>query len=67
MALRETVDFLLHDWLRVAELAARARFADHSRETFDAVLTPARALPAGKSRPSTGRWTTRSRASTASG
>ena len=38
MALRETVDFLLHDWLQVGDLASRPRFADHSRETFDAVL-----------------------------
>ncbi|MFY8104109.1 MAG: acyl-CoA dehydrogenase [Ramlibacter sp.] len=38
MALRETLDFLMHDWLRVGELAARPRFADHSRETFDAVM-----------------------------
>ena len=38
MALRETVDFLLHDWLQVGGLASRPRFADHSRETFDAVL-----------------------------
>ncbi|MFM2208503.1 MAG: hypothetical protein RIQ96_146 [Pseudomonadota bacterium] len=38
MALRPTLDFLLHDWLGVASLSQRARFADHSRETFDAVL-----------------------------
>ncbi len=38
MSLRPTVDFLLHDWLNVAELQQRDRFADHSRETFDAVL-----------------------------
>jgi len=38
MKLRATIDFLLHDWLRTAQLAQRARFADHSRETFDAVL-----------------------------
>ncbi len=38
MSLRPTVDFLLHDWLNVAELQQRERFADHSRETFDAVL-----------------------------
>ena len=38
MALRETVDFLLHDWLQVGGLASRPRFADHSRETFGAVL-----------------------------
>ena len=38
MSLRPTVDFLLHDWLNVASLQQRERFADHSRETFDAVL-----------------------------
>ncbi len=38
MALRSTVDFLLHDWLKVEQLNQRERFADHSRETFDAVL-----------------------------
>ena len=38
MSLRPTVDFLLHDWLQVESLKSRERFADHSRETFDAVL-----------------------------
>jgi butyryl-CoA dehydrogenase len=38
MSLRPTVDFLLHDWLKVESLQGRERFADHSRETFDAVL-----------------------------
>jgi alkylation response protein AidB-like acyl-CoA dehydrogenase len=38
MSLRPTVDFLLHDWLQVERLQSRERFADHSRETFDAVL-----------------------------
>ena len=38
MKLRATIDFLLHDWLRTEQLSSRARFADHSRETFDAVL-----------------------------
>ena len=38
MSLRPTVDFLLHDWLKVDSLQSRERFADHSRETFDAVL-----------------------------
>ena len=38
MALRDTVDFLLYDWLMVHGLTERSRFADHSRETFDAVL-----------------------------
>jgi alkylation response protein AidB-like acyl-CoA dehydrogenase len=38
MNLRPTIDFLLYDWLSVDSLNRRARFADHSRETFDAVL-----------------------------
>ena len=38
MALRHTVDFLLYDWLQVEALNQRHPFADHSRETFDAVL-----------------------------
>jgi len=38
MNLRPTIDFLLNDWLDTAGLAMRARFADHSRDTFDAVL-----------------------------
>ncbi len=36
--MRATLDFLLYHWLDVPSLTARARFADHSRETFDAVL-----------------------------
>ncbi|MCW5672500.1 MAG: acyl-CoA dehydrogenase [Hydrogenophaga sp.] len=38
MSLRPTVDFLLYDWLDAPALSERPRFADHSRETFDAVL-----------------------------
>ncbi len=38
MSYRQTVDFLLHDWLAVESLRSRMRFADHSRETFDSVL-----------------------------
>ncbi|MEO6363718.1 MAG: acyl-CoA dehydrogenase [Caldimonas sp.] len=38
MSYRQTVDFLLHDWLAVESLQSRPRFADHSRETFDSVL-----------------------------
>ncbi len=38
MPLRDTVDFLLYDWLKVEQLNQRERFADHSRETFNAVL-----------------------------
>lgn len=36
--MRELLDFLLNDWLRVEQLLARPRFADHSRETFGQVL-----------------------------
>lgn len=35
---RSDLDFLLYDWLRVDELTKRDRFAEHSRDTFDAVL-----------------------------
>ncbi|MDN5748606.1 MAG: acyl-CoA dehydrogenase [Pseudonocardia sp.] len=35
---RRDLDFLLHEWLGVASLTSRERFAEHSRETFDAVL-----------------------------
>ena len=38
MNLRPTIDFLLNDWLDTTALAQRERFADHSRDTFDAVL-----------------------------
>ena len=32
------LEFLLYEWLNVEELTSRPRFAEHSRETFDAVL-----------------------------
>ena len=38
MALRPTLDFLLYQWLGAESLSQRDRFADHSRETFDAVF-----------------------------
>jgi len=38
MRLRHTVDFLLYNWLNVTRLTERERFAEHSRDTFDAVL-----------------------------
>jgi hypothetical protein len=34
--LRSTINFLLYQWLDAEALKQRARFADHSRETFDA-------------------------------
>ncbi len=38
MLFRNTLNFLLFDWLAANKLSDRPRFADHSRETFDAVL-----------------------------
>jgi alkylation response protein AidB-like acyl-CoA dehydrogenase len=35
---RRDVDFLLHEWLDVVSLTKRDHFAEHSRDTFDAVL-----------------------------
>jgi alkylation response protein AidB-like acyl-CoA dehydrogenase len=35
---RRDLDFLLHEWLDVESLVKRPRYAEHSRETFDAVL-----------------------------
>jgi len=35
---RRDLDFLLYEWLDVEQLTKRKRFAEHSRETFDAVL-----------------------------
>jgi alkylation response protein AidB-like acyl-CoA dehydrogenase len=37
-SLRSTLDFLLYSWLQADALTVRERFADHARETFDAVL-----------------------------
>ncbi len=36
--MRDCIDFLLYEWLRVESLTSRTRFAEHGRETFDAVL-----------------------------
>jgi butyryl-CoA dehydrogenase len=36
--LRSTLEFFLYDWLHAELLAERARFAEHSRETFGAVF-----------------------------
>ncbi|WP_293824743.1 acyl-CoA dehydrogenase [uncultured Brevundimonas sp.] len=41
---RRDVDFLLHDWLNIGDLARFERFADHGRETADAVLDLAEGL-----------------------
>lgn len=51
MSFRATLDFLLHHWLQVETLSARPRFADHGRETFDAVLDMCEKLAAEKFAP----------------
>ena len=38
------LSFLLHEWLDVTALTSRDRFAEHSRETFDAVLELAESI-----------------------
>ena len=38
---RRDIEFLLYEWLDVESLTARPRFADHSRETFNAALDTA--------------------------
>jgi alkylation response protein AidB-like acyl-CoA dehydrogenase len=51
MTHRATTGFLLYDWLGVESLTTRARFAEHSRETFDAVLDLCEKLAAEKFAP----------------
>src|SRR5690606_12766588 len=36
------IDFILYEWLDACALTRRPRYAEHSRETFDAALTTAR-------------------------
>ena len=51
MTYRQTADFLLYDWLNVTALQQRPRFAEHNRETFDAVLDMCEKLAADKFAP----------------
>ncbi len=48
---RRDIDFLLYEWLDVPSLTAAPRFADHDRETFDAVLDSAARLAIEKFAP----------------
>jgi butyryl-CoA dehydrogenase len=41
-----TLDFLLHDWLRVGELLERPRFAEHTSDTVDELLRAASEIAA---------------------
>ena len=38
LASRQNLDFTLYDWLNIESLTQRPAYADHSRETFDALL-----------------------------
>ncbi|MFC5908810.1 acyl-CoA dehydrogenase [Streptacidiphilus monticola] len=48
---RRDLDFLLHEWLDVPSLLERPRFAEHDRETVDAVLDLAAEVAAEKFAP----------------
>ena len=43
---RRDLNFLLYEWLNVESLTTRERFAEHSRETFDAALDTAEKIAA---------------------
>jgi butyryl-CoA dehydrogenase len=49
--MRKTIDFLLNDWLDVASLVERARYGEHSRETFESVLDTCQRIAAEKFAP----------------
>ena len=49
--MRKTIDFLLNDWLDVASLVERARYSEHSRETFESVLDTCQRIAAEKFAP----------------
>ena len=41
---RRDLEFMLYQWLKVQDLCTRERYADHSRETFDAALDTSEAI-----------------------
>jgi len=49
--MRNTLDFLLNDWLGVSSLLQRPRFAEHSLETFNSVLDTCERIAAEKYAP----------------
>ncbi|MDC8784005.1 acyl-CoA dehydrogenase [Roseateles koreensis] len=51
MPMRKTLDFLLTDWLHAQDLTQRPRFAEHSAETFSAVLDTCEKIAAEKFAP----------------
>ena len=49
--MRQTLDFLLNEWLGVGSLLQRPRFSDHSAETFASVLDTCERIAAEKFAP----------------
>ncbi|MEE3922431.1 acyl-CoA dehydrogenase N-terminal domain-containing protein [Micromonospora sp. BRA006-A] len=64
---RRDLAFLLHDWLDVARLTERPRYAEHTRETVDEVLDLAARVAAERFARTTGPPTPASPRSTGSG
>lgn len=50
-SIRQTLDFLLYDWLDVEALSRHARYAGHDRQTYGAVLDMCERLAADKFEP----------------
>lgn len=50
-SIRQTLDFLLYDWLEVEALSRHARYAGHDRQTYGAVLDMCERLAADKFEP----------------
>ncbi|GAA5236621.1 acyl-CoA dehydrogenase [Verticiella sediminum] len=48
---RRDLSFMLYDWLAVESLCERPRYADHSRETFEAALDTSEAIATDKFAP----------------
>ena len=48
---RRDLDFLLYEVLRIEDLISRERYADHDRQTFDAVVDTAKKLAADQFEP----------------
>jgi alkylation response protein AidB-like acyl-CoA dehydrogenase len=49
--MRRTLDFLLFDWLDIEALCTRARFSEHSRNTFESVLDTCERIAAAEFAP----------------
>ncbi|THJ33486.1 acyl-CoA dehydrogenase [Lampropedia aestuarii] len=50
-SIRQTLDFLLYDWLAIEQLSAYPRYASHDKDTYSAVLALCERLAAEKFEP----------------